>query len=79
MAVRVANMHIASVLVCRSLPECLTTPCRRLDRHSILGQGSPGSYGVAARIVGHASMQTMQLYNKLPEEISLDDIKCIYI
>ena len=53
--------------------------------HSFRGTGTTeylrngGDLEVVARIAGHASTRTMQLYNKLPEEISLDDIKCIYI
>jgi len=38
-----------------------------------------GDLEVAARIVGHASTRTTQLYNKLPEETSLDEIKRIHI
>ena len=30
-------------------------------------------------IAVHASTQTTQLYNKLPEEISLHEIECIHI
>ena len=38
-----------------------------------------GDLEVAARIAGHASTRTTQLYNKLPEEISLDEIERIHI
>ena len=34
---------------------------------------------VAARIAGHESTRTTQLYNRLPEEISLDEIERIHI
>ena len=53
--------------------------------HSFRGTGiteylrNGGDLEVAARISGYASTRTMQLYNKLPEEISLDDIERIYI
>ena len=33
----------------------------------------------AARIAGHESTRTTQLYNRLPEEISLDEIERIHI
>ena len=34
---------------------------------------------VAARIAGHESTRTTQLYNRLREEISLDEIERIHI
>jgi len=39
----------------------------------------PNTAGYASRIAGHASTRTTQLYNKLPEEISLDEIERIHI
>jgi len=53
--------------------------------HSFRGAGitkylrNGGDLEVAARIADHASTRTMQLYNKLPEEISLDEIERIHI
>ncbi|MCY4495705.1 MAG: tyrosine-type recombinase/integrase [Rhodospirillaceae bacterium] len=53
--------------------------------HSFRGTGiteyqrNGGDFEVAARITGHASTRTTQLYNKLPEEISLDEIERIHI
>ena len=53
--------------------------------HSFRGTGiteylrNGGDLEVAARIAGHASTRTTQLYNKLPEEISLDEIERIHI
>ena len=38
-----------------------------------------GDLEVAARIAGHESTCTTQLYNRLPEEISLDEIERIHI
>ena len=38
-----------------------------------------GDLEVAARIAGHESTRTTQLYNRLPEEISLDEIERIHI
>ena len=34
---------------------------------------------VAARITGHESTRTTQLYNQLHEELSLDEIECIQV
>ncbi|MCE2494741.1 MAG: hypothetical protein J4F40_19455 [Alphaproteobacteria bacterium] len=45
--------------------------------YSFLRNG--GDLEVAARIAGHASTRTTQLYNKLPEEISLDEIERFHI
>ena len=53
--------------------------------HSFRGTGiteylrNGGDLEVATRITGHASTRTTQLYNKLPEEISLDEIERIHI
>ena len=53
--------------------------------HSFRGTGiteylrNGGDLEVAARIAGHASTRTTQLYNKLPEEIALDEIERIHI
>ena len=38
-----------------------------------------GDLEVAARIAGHESTRTTQLYNRLPEENSLDEIERIHI
>ena len=38
-----------------------------------------GDLEVATRIAGHESTRTTQLYNRLPEEISLDEIERIHI
>ena len=38
-----------------------------------------GDLEVAARIAGHAPTRIAQLYNKLPKEISLDNIDRIHI
>ena len=38
-----------------------------------------GDLEVAARIAGHESTRTTQLYNRLREEISLDEIERIHI
>ena len=38
-----------------------------------------GDLEVAARIAGHESTRTTQLYNRLHEEISLDEIERIHI
>ncbi len=48
--------------------------------HSFRGTGiteylrAGGPLETAARIAGHASTRTTQLYNRLPEEVSLDEI-----
>ena len=53
--------------------------------HSFRGTGiteylrNGGNLEVAARIAGHESTRTTQLYNRLPEEISLDEIERIHI
>ena len=53
--------------------------------HSFRGTGiteylrNGGDLEVAARIAGHESTRTIQLYNRLPEEISLDEIERIHI
>ena len=53
--------------------------------HSFRGTGiteylrNGGDLEVAARIAGHESTRTTQLYNRLREEISLDEIERIYI
>ena len=53
--------------------------------HSFFGTGiteylrNRGDLEIAARIAGHGSTRTTQLYNRLPEEISLDGIECIHI
>ncbi|MCY4528863.1 MAG: tyrosine-type recombinase/integrase, partial [Chloroflexi bacterium] len=58
---------------------------REICAHSFRGTGlteylrNGGDLEVAARIAGHESTRTTQLYNRLPEEISLDEIERIYI
>ena len=53
--------------------------------HSFRGTGiteylrNGGDLEVAARIAGHESTRTTQLYNRLNEEISLDEIERIHI
>ena len=53
--------------------------------HSFRGTGiteylrAGGTLETAARIAGHASTRTTQLYNRLPEEVSLDEIERIHI
>ena len=53
--------------------------------HSFRGTGiteylrNGGDLEIAARIAGHESTRTTQLYNRLPEEISLDEIERIHI
>ena len=53
--------------------------------HSFRGTGiteylrNGGDLEVAARIAGHESTRTTQLYNRLQEEISLDEIERIHI
>ena len=53
--------------------------------HSFRGTGiteylrNGGDLEIAARIAGHVSIRTTQLYNRLPEEISLDEIERIHI
>ena len=58
---------------------------REICAHSFRGTGitvylrNDGDLEVAARIAGHESTRTTQLYNRLPEEISLDEIERIHI
>ena len=58
---------------------------REICAHSFRGTGiteylrNGGDLEVAARIAGHESTRTTQLYNRLPEEISLDEIERIHI
>ena len=58
---------------------------RDICAHSFCGTGITeylrrgGDLEVAARIAGHESTRATQLYNRLPEEISLDEIEWIYI
>ena len=53
--------------------------------HSFRGTGiteylrNGGDLEVAARIAGHESTRTTQLYNRLRDEISLDEIERIHI
>ncbi len=53
--------------------------------HSFRGTGiteylrAGGTLETAARIAGHASTRTTQLYNRLSEEVSLDEIERIHI
>ena len=53
--------------------------------HSFRGTGiteylrNGGDLEVAARIAGHESIRTTQLYNRLNEKISLDEIERIHI
>ena len=53
--------------------------------HSFRGTGiteylrNGGDLEVAARIAGHESTRTTQLYNRLNQEISLDEIERIHI
>ena len=53
--------------------------------HSFRGTGiteylrNGGELEIAARIAGHESTRTTQLYNRVPEEISLDEIERIHI
>ena len=53
--------------------------------HSFRGTGiteylrNGGDLEVAARIAGHESTRTTELYNRLQEEISLDEIERIHI
>ena len=53
--------------------------------HSFRGTGiteylrAGGTLETAARIAGHESTRTTQLYNRLPEEVSLDEIERIHI
>ena len=53
--------------------------------HSFRGTGiteylrAGGTLETVARIAGHASTRTTQLYNRLPDEVSLDEIERIHI
>ena len=53
--------------------------------HSLRGTGiteylrNGGDFEVAARIAGHDSTRTTQLYKRVPEEISLDEIERFHI
>ena len=57
----------------------------RISPHSFRGTGiteylrNGGELEVAARIAGHESTRTTQLYNRLQEEVSLDEIERIRI
>ena len=46
-------------------------------RHALIP--SPPSGAIQARIAGHESTRTTQLYNRLPDEVSLDEIERIHI
>ena len=58
---------------------------REICAHTFRGTGiteylrNGGDLEVAARIAGHESTRTTQLYNRLPDEISLDEIERIHI
>ena len=58
---------------------------REICAHSFRGTGiteylrNGGDLDVAARIAGHESARTTQLYNRLSDEISLDEIERIHI
>ena len=58
---------------------------RDICAHTLRGTGiteylrNGGDLEVDARIAGHESTRTTQLYNRLPEEISLDEIERIHI
>ena len=58
---------------------------REICAHSFRGTGiteylrNGGDLEIAARIAGHESTRTTQLYNRLHEEISLDEIERIHI
>ena len=58
---------------------------REICAHSFRGTGiteylrNGGDLEVAARIAGHESTRTTQLYNRIQEEISLDEIERIHI
>ena len=57
----------------------------RICAHSFRGTGiteylrAGGTLETAARIAGHESTRTTQLYNRLPDEVSLDEIERIHI
>ena len=56
-----------------------------ISNHSFRGTGiteymrNGGDLEIAARIAGHESTRTTQLYNRVHEELSLDEIKRIHI
>ena len=56
-----------------------------ISNHSFRGTGiteylrNGGDLEVAARIAGHESTRTTQLYNRVHEELSLDEIERIHI
>ncbi len=56
-----------------------------ISNHSFRGTGiteylrNGGDLEIAARIAGHESMRTTQLYNRVHEELSLDEIERIHI
>ena len=56
-----------------------------ISAHSFHGTGiteylrNGGALEVAARIAGHESTRSTQLYNRLMDEISLDEIERIHI
>ena len=58
---------------------------RDICAHSFCGTGITeylrrgGDLEVAARIAGHESTRTTQLYNRVHEELSLDEIERIHI
>ena len=60
------------------LPGCICA-------HSFRGTGiteylrAGGTLETAARIAGHESTRTTQLYNRLADEVSLDEIEKIHI
>ena len=53
--------------------------CLQLMGSSALGIAISDDFEVAARIAGHESTRTTQLYNGLREEISLDEVERIHI
>ena len=56
-----------------------TVPYRAFPHESCSYPRNGGDLEVAARIAGHESTRTTQLYNRLREEISLDEIERIHI
>ena len=56
-----------------------------ITAHSFRGTGiteylrNGGDLEIAARIAGHESTRTTQLYNRMHEELSLDEIERIHI
>lgn len=55
------------------------TECRIVRLARIRCESDGGDFEVATRIAGHESTRTTQLYNRVQEEISLDEIELIYI